>query len=142
MLIWPFKGDITLAVSSVLNGQTRTILPPEEELAKKDELLRTSKPLTCFWTGMAQRRRLGTWTTSRPTQSVAYSNCAGIDNRCRNRRLEQWIRAGSTPQQVVLRARIIVAAARGPISGQGPKQKGELVKAETKAGGGRGLIGN
>lgn len=28
-------------------------------------------------------------------------------------RLEQWIRAGSTPQQVVLRARIIVAAARG-----------------------------
>lgn len=28
-------------------------------------------------------------------------------------RLEQWIRAGSTPQQVVLRARIIVRAARG-----------------------------
>jgi transposase len=28
-------------------------------------------------------------------------------------RLEQWIRAGSTPQQVVLRARIIVAAAQG-----------------------------
>src|SRR6266850_1168714 len=28
-------------------------------------------------------------------------------------RLEQWIRAGSTPQQVVLRARIAVAAARG-----------------------------
>ena len=28
-------------------------------------------------------------------------------------RLEQWIRAGSTPQQVVLRARIIVAAASG-----------------------------
>ena len=28
-------------------------------------------------------------------------------------RLEQWIRAGSTPQQVVLRARIIVSAARG-----------------------------
>ena len=28
-------------------------------------------------------------------------------------RLEQWIRAGSTPQQVVLRARIIVGAARG-----------------------------
>jgi len=28
-------------------------------------------------------------------------------------RLEQWIRAGSTPQQVVLRARIIVAAALG-----------------------------
>jgi transposase len=28
-------------------------------------------------------------------------------------RLEQWIRAGSTPQQVVLRSRIIVAAARG-----------------------------
>jgi transposase len=28
-------------------------------------------------------------------------------------RLEQWIRAGSTPQQIVLRARIIVAAARG-----------------------------
>lgn len=28
-------------------------------------------------------------------------------------RLEQWIRAGSTPQQVVLRARIILAAARG-----------------------------
>lgn len=28
-------------------------------------------------------------------------------------RLEQWIRAGSTPQQVVLRARIIVAAAGG-----------------------------
>jgi transposase len=28
-------------------------------------------------------------------------------------RLEQWVRAGSTPQQVVLRARIIIAAARG-----------------------------
>ena len=28
-------------------------------------------------------------------------------------RLEQWIRAGSTPQQVVLRARIILAATRG-----------------------------
>jgi transposase len=28
-------------------------------------------------------------------------------------RLEQWIRAGSTPQQVVLRARIILAAAQG-----------------------------
>src|SRR6185503_12602434 len=28
-------------------------------------------------------------------------------------RLEQWIRAGSTPQQVVLRARIILEAARG-----------------------------
>ena len=28
-------------------------------------------------------------------------------------RLEQWIRAGSTPQQVVLRAEIIVRAARG-----------------------------
>jgi hypothetical protein len=28
-------------------------------------------------------------------------------------RLEQWIRAGSTPQQVVLRARIMVAAAQG-----------------------------
>jgi transposase len=28
-------------------------------------------------------------------------------------RLEQWLRAGSTPQQVVLRARIILAAARG-----------------------------
>lgn len=28
-------------------------------------------------------------------------------------RLEQWIRAGSTPQQVVLRARILVAAASG-----------------------------
>lgn len=28
-------------------------------------------------------------------------------------RLEQWIRAGSTPQQVVLRARIIVSTARG-----------------------------
>jgi transposase len=28
-------------------------------------------------------------------------------------RLEQWIRAGSTPQQVVLRARIIVSVARG-----------------------------
>jgi transposase len=28
-------------------------------------------------------------------------------------RLEQWIRAGSTPQQVVLRARMILAAARG-----------------------------
>ena len=28
-------------------------------------------------------------------------------------RLEQWIRAGSTPQQVVLRARIIVSAAHG-----------------------------
>jgi len=28
-------------------------------------------------------------------------------------RLEQWIRAGSTPQQVVLRARIIVGAAQG-----------------------------
>lgn len=28
-------------------------------------------------------------------------------------RLEQWVRAGSTPQQVVLRARIILAAARG-----------------------------
>jgi len=28
-------------------------------------------------------------------------------------RLQQWIRAGSTPQQVVLRARIILAAARG-----------------------------
>ena len=28
-------------------------------------------------------------------------------------RLEQWIRAGSTPQQVVLRARIVLAAARG-----------------------------
>lgn len=28
-------------------------------------------------------------------------------------RLEQWIRAGSTPQQVALRARIIVSAARG-----------------------------
>src|SRR6185436_7275878 len=29
------------------------------------------------------------------------------------RRLEQWIRAGSTPQQVVLRARMAVGAARG-----------------------------
>ena len=28
-------------------------------------------------------------------------------------RLEQWIRAGSTPQQVVLRARIILGAAQG-----------------------------
>src|SRR2546425_10403011 len=28
-------------------------------------------------------------------------------------RLEQWIRAGSTPQQVVLRARMIIAAAQG-----------------------------
>jgi len=28
-------------------------------------------------------------------------------------RLEQWSRAGSTPQQVVLRARIILAAAAG-----------------------------
>jgi hypothetical protein len=28
-------------------------------------------------------------------------------------RLEQWIRAGSTPQQIVLRSRIIVAAANG-----------------------------
>jgi hypothetical protein len=28
-------------------------------------------------------------------------------------RLEQWIRAGSTPQQVVLRARIIRSAAQG-----------------------------
>jgi transposase len=28
-------------------------------------------------------------------------------------RLEQWIRAGSTPQQVVLRARIVLCAARG-----------------------------
>lgn len=28
-------------------------------------------------------------------------------------RLEQWVRAGSTPQQVVLRARIIVSAVRG-----------------------------
>ena len=28
-------------------------------------------------------------------------------------RLEQWIRAGSTPQQVVLRARIVLAAGRG-----------------------------
>lgn len=28
-------------------------------------------------------------------------------------RLEQWVRAGSTPQQVVLRARIILAASRG-----------------------------
>lgn len=28
-------------------------------------------------------------------------------------RLEQWIRAGSTPQQVVLRARVVVAAAAG-----------------------------
>src|SRR5271167_3414753 len=28
-------------------------------------------------------------------------------------RLEQWIRAGSTPQQVVLRARILLAAYRG-----------------------------
>ena len=28
-------------------------------------------------------------------------------------RLEQWIRAGSTPQQVVLRARIILSAAQG-----------------------------
>ena len=28
-------------------------------------------------------------------------------------RLEQWIRAGSTPQQVVLRARIILAATTG-----------------------------
>jgi hypothetical protein len=28
-------------------------------------------------------------------------------------RLEQWIRAGSTPQQVVLRSRVIVAAAGG-----------------------------
>lgn len=28
-------------------------------------------------------------------------------------RLEQWIRAGSTPQQVVLRARVILAAAAG-----------------------------
>ena len=28
-------------------------------------------------------------------------------------RREQWIRAGSTPQQVVLRARIIVAASTG-----------------------------
>jgi transposase len=30
-----------------------------------------------------------------------------------NIRLEQWIRAGSTPQQVVLRAKIVVSAARG-----------------------------
>src|SRR5262245_4187222 len=29
------------------------------------------------------------------------------------KRLEEWIRAGSTPQQVVLRARIILAAAKG-----------------------------
>ena len=28
-------------------------------------------------------------------------------------RLEQWIRAGSTPQQVALRARIILAASQG-----------------------------
>jgi transposase len=28
-------------------------------------------------------------------------------------RLEQWIRAGSTPQQVVMRARVILAAAAG-----------------------------
>jgi hypothetical protein len=28
-------------------------------------------------------------------------------------RLEQWIRAGSTPQQVVLRARMILATAQG-----------------------------
>jgi transposase len=29
-------------------------------------------------------------------------------------RLEEWIRAGSTPQQVALRARIVLEAARGP----------------------------
>jgi transposase len=37
-------------------------------------------------------------------------------------RLEQWIRAGSTPQQVALRARIIVSAARGAPDQQIAKQ--------------------
>lgn len=37
-------------------------------------------------------------------------------------RLEQWIRAGSTPQQVVLRARIIGAAARGQTDQQIAKE--------------------
>jgi len=37
-------------------------------------------------------------------------------------RLEQWIRAGSTPQQVVLRARIIRAAARGQTDQQIAKE--------------------
>jgi len=40
---------------------------------------------------------------SRKSLSVALSEAERV-------RLEQWIRAGSTPQQVVLRARIILAA--------------------------------
>src|SRR5258706_3322713 len=37
-------------------------------------------------------------------------------------RLEQWIRAGSTPQQIALRARIIVCAARGQTDQQIAKE--------------------
>ena len=39
-------------------------------------------------------------------------------------RLEQWIRAGSTPQQVVLRAKMILAGAKG----QGDKAIAEELK--------------
>jgi putative transposase len=37
-------------------------------------------------------------------------------------RLQQWIRAGSTPQQVVLRARMVLAAAQGSQGKQIAKQ--------------------
>jgi transposase len=43
-------------------------------------------------------------------------------------RLEQWIRAGSTPQQVVLRARMIVAATRG----QTDQQIGRELKVQRR----------
>lgn len=39
-------------------------------------------------------------------------------------RLEQWIRSGSTPQQVALRARIVLAAARGKAAKQSAAQLG------------------
>ena len=43
-------------------------------------------------------------------------------------RLQEWIRAGSTPQQVVLRARIIVGAARG----QADQQIARELKAQRR----------
>jgi transposase len=43
---------------------------------------------------------------SRTSAPVILTEAEGV-------RLEQWIRAGSTPQQVVLRSRIVVAAAEG-----------------------------
>jgi transposase len=46
---------------------------------------------------------------SRTSASVFLTEAEGI-------RLEQWIRAGSTPQQVVLRARIIVESAAGQLA--------------------------